>query len=130
MCPCRRDFVRDFLVGVVGRPAVLAGNSIGGFISASCAADYPELVAGLALVNTYVRGPGRGGCRDAKVPPMLHSSNVRAQLEVAVEHIRWQLHCIVQLACSIAHFEVGYLKTAFPVDVFAWCGHLCCGGQL
>lgn len=44
--------MRDFLVGVVGRPAVLAGNSIGGFISASCAADYPELVAGLALVNT------------------------------------------------------------------------------
>lgn len=50
--PRRRDFVRDFLVGVVGRPAVLAGNSIGGFISASAAADYPELVAGLALVNT------------------------------------------------------------------------------
>jgi pimeloyl-ACP methyl ester carboxylesterase len=51
-CGCRRDFVRDFLVGVVGRPAVLAGNSIGGFISASCAADFPTLVAGLALVNT------------------------------------------------------------------------------
>jgi pimeloyl-ACP methyl ester carboxylesterase len=31
---------------------VLAGNSIGGFISASAAADYPSLVAGLALLNS------------------------------------------------------------------------------
>jgi pimeloyl-ACP methyl ester carboxylesterase len=60
-CRCRRDFVRDFLVGVVGRPAVLAGNSIGGFISASAAADYPELVAGLALVNTCVGAVQSGG---------------------------------------------------------------------
>jgi pimeloyl-ACP methyl ester carboxylesterase len=39
-------------VCVVGSPAVLAGNSIGGFISASAAADYPSLVAGLALLNS------------------------------------------------------------------------------
>jgi pimeloyl-ACP methyl ester carboxylesterase len=47
VCCCR-----DFLVCVVGSPAVLAGNSIGGFISASAAADYPSLVAGLALLNS------------------------------------------------------------------------------
>ncbi|WIA43807.1 hypothetical protein OEZ86_010225, partial [Tetradesmus obliquus] len=47
-----RDFIRDFLVCVVGSPAVLAGNSIGGFIAASAAADYPSLVAGLALLNS------------------------------------------------------------------------------
>jgi pimeloyl-ACP methyl ester carboxylesterase len=31
---------------------VLVGNSIGGFISASVAADYPDLVKGLVLVNS------------------------------------------------------------------------------
>jgi pimeloyl-ACP methyl ester carboxylesterase len=64
-----RDFVRDFLVGVVGRPAVLAGNSIGGFISASCAADYPELVAGLALVNTA--GPVTPGVTEEQVQALV-----------------------------------------------------------
>ena len=37
---------------VVKGPAVLVGNSIGGFISASAAADYPGLVSGLVLVNS------------------------------------------------------------------------------
>ena len=41
-----RDFLRDFVLEVVGRPVVIAGNSIGGFISASLAADYPSLVKG------------------------------------------------------------------------------------
>lgn len=35
---------------------VVAGNSIGGFISASLAADYPGLVQGLVLLNSA------GGC--------------------------------------------------------------------
>lgn len=41
-----RDFLRDFVLEVVNRPVVLAGNSIGGYIGASLAADYPDLVAG------------------------------------------------------------------------------------
>ena len=41
-----RDFLRDFVLEVVRRPVVVAGNSIGGFISASLAADYPSLVKG------------------------------------------------------------------------------------
>ena len=36
---------------VVGSKAVVAGNSIGGFIATSMAADYPELVSGLVLLN-------------------------------------------------------------------------------
>ncbi|KAL4435621.1 hypothetical protein ABPG77_002584 [Micractinium sp. CCAP 211/92] len=50
-----RDFLADFALQVVRRPVVLAGNSIGGFISASVAADYPGLVAGLVLLNSAGR---------------------------------------------------------------------------
>ena len=42
-----RDFLRDFVLEVVNRPVVLAGNSIGGYIGASLAADYPDLVSGV-----------------------------------------------------------------------------------
>lgn len=42
---------RDFVLQIVGRQVVLAGNSIGGFISAGTAADHPGLCAGLVLVN-------------------------------------------------------------------------------
>ncbi|KIY91372.1 hypothetical protein MNEG_16592 [Monoraphidium neglectum] len=43
---------RDFVLRVAKEPVVLVGNSIGGFISASMAADYPDLVKGLVLVNS------------------------------------------------------------------------------
>lgn len=51
-----RDFLADFVLQVVRRPVVAAGNSIGGFITASLAADYPGLVEGLVLLNSA------GGC--------------------------------------------------------------------
>ena len=40
---------------VVRRPVVAVGNSIGGYISASLAGDYPTLVRGLVLVNSAGR---------------------------------------------------------------------------
>jgi pimeloyl-ACP methyl ester carboxylesterase len=47
-----RDFLADFISEIIKRPVVLAGNSIGGYISASVAADYPGLVKGLVLLNS------------------------------------------------------------------------------
>jgi len=51
-----RDFLADFISEIVqvphNRPVVLAGNSIGGYISASVAADYPGMVQGLVLLNS------------------------------------------------------------------------------
>jgi len=46
------EFLRDFVLQVVGTRVVAAGNSIGGFISASLAADFPPLVTGLVLLNS------------------------------------------------------------------------------
>ena len=47
-----RDFIRDFILTEVKRPVILAGNSIGGFISTSVAGDFPSLVKGLVLLNS------------------------------------------------------------------------------
>lgn len=47
-----RDFLADFISDIVGRPVVIAGNSIGGYISASVAADFPHLIKGLVLLNS------------------------------------------------------------------------------
>ncbi|KAL3142035.1 hypothetical protein ABBQ32_004668 [Trebouxia sp. C0010 RCD-2024] len=72
-----RDFLRDFVLEVVGRPVVIAGNSIGGFISASLAADYPSLVKGLVLLNSAGKVDKsytprtEDPSQPAKVPPKL-----------------------------------------------------------
>ena len=46
------DFLRDFVVEIVRRPVVVVGNSIGGFLSASLAADYKQLVQGKLMCPT------------------------------------------------------------------------------
>ncbi|CAG9461763.1 unnamed protein product [Pedinophyceae sp. YPF-701] len=62
------DFVGDFAREVVGRPAVVAGNSIGGYISALAAARDPQQFAGLVLVNSA--GVIRAGYEQERpVPP-------------------------------------------------------------
>jgi pimeloyl-ACP methyl ester carboxylesterase len=48
-----------FLAEVVGRPAVLVGNSMGGMISILEAAGAPEKVTGLVLLDAAVPGPRR-----------------------------------------------------------------------
>ena len=45
---------------------VVAGNSIGGFISSSMAADYPALVKGLVLLNSAGEGWMRGKWRTVR----------------------------------------------------------------
>ena len=47
-----------FLREVIGRPAVLVGNSMGGLISILQAHAHPETVAGLVLVNPALPQPG------------------------------------------------------------------------
>ncbi|WP_448640219.1 alpha/beta fold hydrolase [Geodermatophilus sp. URMC 63] len=49
--------LQDFLREVVGEPAVLVGNSMGGMISLFTAAATPDLVAGLVLLDPAL--PGR-----------------------------------------------------------------------
>jgi pimeloyl-ACP methyl ester carboxylesterase len=52
-----RDQLQAFIQEVIGAPAVLAGNSLGGYAALCVAADSPESVAGLVLLNSA--GPFR-----------------------------------------------------------------------
>ena len=51
-------YLRDFVRSVVRGPVVAAGNSIGGYIVAALAADAPDAVAGLVLLNPAGRVDG------------------------------------------------------------------------
>jgi len=42
----------DFIQQVIGRPAVVAGNSLGGYSALCTAANHPESVAGVVLLNS------------------------------------------------------------------------------
>ena len=47
-----REQLHDFITQVIGRPTVLAGNSLGGYAGLCVAAEYPQSTAGLILINS------------------------------------------------------------------------------
>ena len=46
-----RDQIADFITDIIGRPAVVAGNSIGGYSSLYTGATRPDAVAGVCMLN-------------------------------------------------------------------------------
>ncbi|AGY58726.1 alpha/beta fold hydrolase [Gloeobacter kilaueensis] len=60
-----RDQLCDFICEVIGRPVVVAGNSLGGYAALVLAVDCPEWVRGLVLIN------GAGPFSDAAQPNLL-----------------------------------------------------------
>lgn len=47
-----RDQLHDFITEKIQRPTVVAGNSLGGYSALCIAADHPQSVAGLVLLNS------------------------------------------------------------------------------
>ncbi|MBD2137743.1 alpha/beta fold hydrolase [Anabaena sp. FACHB-1237] len=50
-----REQLHDFIKEVIGQRTVLAGNSLGGYACLCTAAEYPENVAGIVLLNSAGR---------------------------------------------------------------------------
>jgi pimeloyl-ACP methyl ester carboxylesterase len=70
--------VAKFIRGVVGAPAILVGNSMGGMVSLLMTDAHPELVDGLVLVDPSIpaprqaaRHPGRRPVRASNATPFL-----------------------------------------------------------
>ena len=61
------DLLARFVEEVVGGPVVLVGNSMGGMISLLLAADRPDLVAGLALLDPSLPSTGHRPDRSVTV---------------------------------------------------------------
>ncbi|MDJ0598027.1 MAG: alpha/beta fold hydrolase [Crocosphaera sp.] len=47
-----RDQLKTFITEVIGQPAILAGNSLGGYASLCVASQCPEISKGLILINS------------------------------------------------------------------------------
>ncbi|MDJ0553866.1 MAG: alpha/beta fold hydrolase [Microcoleaceae cyanobacterium MO_207.B10] len=47
-----RDQINDFITQVIGRPVILAGNSLGGYAALCVAAQCPTSATGLILINS------------------------------------------------------------------------------
>ncbi|MEB3161872.1 MAG: alpha/beta fold hydrolase [Prochlorothrix sp.] len=47
-----REQLHDFIQAKIGRPTIIAGNSLGGYASLCVAAAYPDAVAGVVLLNS------------------------------------------------------------------------------
>lgn len=47
-----RDQIHEFVTEVIGAPAVIAGNSLGGYVGLCAASQRPESAAGLILINS------------------------------------------------------------------------------
>ncbi len=47
-----QEQLNDFITEVIKQPAVIAGNSLGGYASLCVAAEYPQSTAGLILLNS------------------------------------------------------------------------------
>ena len=62
-----RDQLHAFLATVIRRPTVIAGNSLGGYASLCVAADCPEAVAGVILLNSA--GPFQEAAPASSVNP-------------------------------------------------------------
>jgi pimeloyl-ACP methyl ester carboxylesterase len=63
-----RDQLHDFITDVIGEPAVLAGNSLGGYASLCVGAQRPQSSAGLILLNSA--GPFTETAQSARPDPI------------------------------------------------------------
>jgi pimeloyl-ACP methyl ester carboxylesterase len=74
-----RDQVHDFIQDVIGQPAVLAGNSIGGYTVMAVAAAYPAAVRGLVLLNSVGGFPSQVNQPTPKPDPLRQALGKVAQ---------------------------------------------------
>ncbi|MEG4571885.1 alpha/beta fold hydrolase [Microcoleus sp. N3A4] len=72
-----RDQLHDFITNIIGRPAVLAGNSLGGYAALCVAAQRPESAAGLILINSA--GPFSEPQPAPEAPPLQKAISVVAK---------------------------------------------------
>ena len=93
------DFVQPIAAGALGGRVLLVGHSLGGFLSLMCAAQHPELAAGVVLLDSPLVGGWRAGAlRVVKRTPLMKKVSPGA-----VSRRRRQVWA--SRAAALQHFE-------------------------
>ncbi|MGJ3248018.1 MAG: alpha/beta fold hydrolase [Elainellaceae cyanobacterium] len=78
-----RDQLHDFIQTHIKRPTVLVGNSLGGYASLCVAAQYPDSVAGLILLNSagpFSDSPPAEASQSGRSPQKIWQTLIRSIL--------------------------------------------------
>jgi pimeloyl-ACP methyl ester carboxylesterase len=78
-----RDQLHDFITEVIGQPAVLVGNSIGGYAALSTASQHPSSAAGLVLLNSV------GPFTEANPQPINPTQKVLGDISKSIMNQPW-----------------------------------------
>lgn len=108
-----RCFLRDVAgCGANGRRAIVAGNSIGGYAALSLAAEYPDLVRGVASLN----GAGRFSPGPEEAEALRAAEEARAArgaLQIAIDDALERLSTTIQRGVAY----IGLLVTKQPLRI-------------
>lgn len=77
-----RDQLYDFITQVIGQPAVLAGNSLGGYACLSVASQRPDAAAGVVLLNSA--GPF------SEEQPNVEAEPIQSEVQPSKQPDLWQ----------------------------------------
>lgn len=77
-----RDQLYDFITQVIGQPAVLAGNSLGGYACLCVASQRPDAAAGVVLLNSA--GPF------SEDEPNAESDPIQSEVQPSKQPDQWQ----------------------------------------
>jgi pimeloyl-ACP methyl ester carboxylesterase len=122
-------------VDKAGEPAFLVGHSLGGFLSAMCAARHPQLAHGVLLLDSPLLGGWKAhALRAAKRTPLVGSLSPGAvsrkrknrwpSKEAALEHFRhkkafarWDPQVLADYIAQGTHEEDGQRVLSFERDI-------------
>lgn len=127
------NLLHSFAQQVVGHPVILAGNSMGGLLSAQLAARDPELVRGAVLIDPAIplvfRGyPHRQVIRDFAMTTLpglsriaarrLAASTVRQEVErtIAMVSSRWDNidPALINRHVALSEYRIQHVRSAGP----------------
>jgi pimeloyl-ACP methyl ester carboxylesterase len=118
-----------------GQPAFLVGHSLGGFLSAMCAARHPQLARGLLLLDSPLLGRWKSqAVRAAKRTPLVGALSPGAvsrkrqdrwpSREAALEHFRhkkafarWDPQVLADYIAHGTHLQDGQCLLSFDRDI-------------
>ena len=112
-----QEQIQAFICDVIGRPTVIAGNSLGGYVALCVAAHSPQSVAGVILLNSA--GPFSSDPRRQRPPSWRQAISKTIQTFMLQPVPSWLLFQYIRRRTTIRRtLEQGYVdKTAITPEL-------------